>query len=97
MRDQLHVGQQWIVFSHMGNRAEWGADHRYDACEPTAAQAIMCNTTATPTTTTASIKCWTIQTTTLTLALITAGLNLVPATTAPSGTVVQIVALPPTQ
>jgi hypothetical protein len=34
MRDQLHVGQQWIVFSHMGNRAEWGADHRYDACEP---------------------------------------------------------------
>lgn len=64
---------------------------------PTASQAIMCNTTATPTTTAASIKCWTIQTTSLTLAIVTAGLNLVPATTATAGTVVQIIAIPPTQ
>lgn len=64
---------------------------------PTAAAAIMCNSTATPTTTGAAIKCWTIQSTTLTLAIVTAGLNLVPATTAAAGTVVQVIALPPTQ
>lgn len=46
---------------------------------------------------TVAIKCWTIQSTTLTLAIVTAGINLVPATTAPSGTVVQIIAIPPTQ
>lgn len=64
---------------------------------PTAAQAIMCNTTATPTATSVSIKCWTIQTTLLSLAIITAGLNLVPATTAPAGTNIQVIALQPSQ
>lgn len=64
---------------------------------PSAAQAIMCNTTATPTTTAAAIKCWIVQTTTLSLAIVTAGLSLAPATPAPAGTVVQIIALPPTQ
>lgn len=64
---------------------------------PSAVQAIMCNTTATPTTTGASIKCWITQTTALSLAIVTAGLSLSPAATAPAGTVVQIIALPPTQ
>lgn len=64
---------------------------------PTATQAYMCNTTSTPTTTTVAIKCWSLQTTTLSLAIVTAGLNLVPATTAPAGTVVQVIAIPPTQ
>ena len=64
---------------------------------PTAAQAIMCNTTATPTTTTVSIKCWVIQTTLLNLSIITAGLNLVPATTASAGTVIQVIALQTSQ
>lgn len=64
---------------------------------PPASQAIMCNTTATPTTTTAAIKCWTIQTTLLTLAIVTTGLTLAPAATAPAGTVVQVIAIPNTQ
>lgn len=64
---------------------------------PPASQAIMCNTTATPTTTAVSIKCWTIQTTLLSLAIVTTGLTLAPAATAPAGTVVQVIAIPNTQ
>ena len=64
---------------------------------PPASQAIMCNTTATPTTTAVAIKCWTIQTTLLSLAIVTTGLTLAPAATAPAGTVVQVIAIPPTQ
>jgi hypothetical protein len=60
-------------------------------------QPITCNLTAAPTASSASIKCWIIQTTTLSLAIVTTGLNLAPATTAPAGTVVQLIALPPTQ
>lgn len=62
-----------------------------------ATQPISCNTTASPTTTGAAIKCWTEQTTTLSLAIVTSGLTLAPAVTAPAGTVIQIVAIPPTQ
>lgn len=64
---------------------------------PSGSQAMICNTTATPTLTGASIKCWVMQTTTLTLGIVTAGLSLIPATTAPASTVVQIIAIPPTQ
>lgn len=62
-----------------------------------ATQPISCTTTATPTTTAVSIKCWIVQTTALSLAIVTTGLTLAPAITAPSGTVVQIIAIPPTQ
>lgn len=62
-----------------------------------AAQPMSCNTTALPTATAVSIKCWIVQNTLLSLAIVTAGINIVPAVTAPSGTVVQITAIPPTQ
>jgi hypothetical protein len=42
-------------------------------------------------------KCWILQTTTLSLAIVTAGLNLAPAMVAPNGTVVQVTGLPVTQ
>lgn len=64
---------------------------------PTASQAVMCNTTATPTTTSVAVKCWVVQTTTLSLAIVTTGLTLSPAQTAPAGTVVQATGIPPTQ
>lgn len=60
-------------------------------------QPVMCNALTTPTTTGYSIRCWIVQTTTLSLAIVTTGLNLAPATAAPDGTVVQIIAIPPTQ
>lgn len=64
---------------------------------PSASQPLVCNSTATPTTATVAIKCWIDQTTTLSLAIVTTGLNLTPATPAPAGTVVQILAIPATQ
>lgn len=61
------------------------------------AQPIVCNPTSMPTTTGVTFKCWIMQTTTLSLAIVTTGLVLAPATAAPTGTVVQVIALPPTQ
>lgn len=64
---------------------------------PAATLPIECNLTATPTTTTYAAKCWILQTTTLSLAIVTAGLNLAPAAVAPNGTVIQVTGLPVTQ
>lgn len=64
---------------------------------PSASQPVMCNVTATPTTTDVAIKCWIVQTTTLSLAIITTGLSLAPATPAPAGTAILLLAIPPTQ
>lgn len=70
---------------------------------PAGSQPYICNSTSTPTTTGAAIKCWMTQTNNL-AAVTVVGISvavgaqtIVPATTAPSGTVVQIIALPPTQ
>lgn len=52
-----------------------------------------CNLTATPTTTSASIKCWTAQSVTVSVL----GAVVSPFTTAASGVTVQITAIPPTQ
>lgn len=63
----------------------------------TGSQPISCNLTAVPTATSASIRCWTSQTTSLTLPIVTAGLTLAPNVAAAPGTVVQVTALPATQ
>lgn len=60
------------------------------------AQPITCGPSAAATATTASIRCYITQNTVLTLALVTTGLSLIPATAAPTGTVVQITLLPKT-
>lgn len=62
-----------------------------------ATQPMSCNPTASPTTTSVSIKCWTLQTTTLSLAIVTTGLNLAPASTSAAGVVVQAIAIPLSQ
>lgn len=59
--------------------------------------AVACQLTALPTTTTFAGQCWTSQTTTLNLSIITAGLNLNPFAAAASGIPVQVIAIPPTQ
>lgn len=62
-----------------------------------ATQPMSCNPTVAPTTTSVSIKCWTLQTTTLSLAIVTTGLNLAPASTSAAGTIVQAIAIPLSQ
>ncbi len=58
---------------------------------------IDCQLTAMPTITTFQGRCYSAQTTTLNLGIVTAGLSLNPVTTTPAGVSVQVIALPPTQ
>lgn len=65
---------------------------------PIAANAsIDCQLTSAPTSTTFAGRCWTAQTTSLNLTLITAGLTLNPMTNTAAGVQVQVIAIPPTQ
>lgn len=69
----------------------------YAPINTTAVAPVVCNLTAVPTTTTVSLKCWTSQTTLLSLSIVTTGLTLNPFAQAVAGTQIQIIALPPTQ
>lgn len=65
---------------------------------PIAANAsIDCQLTAAPTTTGFQGRCWTAQTTTLNLSIITAGLTLNPMVNTAAGISVQVLAIPSTQ
>jgi hypothetical protein len=58
---------------------------------------VMCNVTGTPTITSVSIKCWAQQTISLNLSTITAGINIIPFTSATDGVVIMATGLPKTQ
>lgn len=62
-----------------------------------ASTSIDCQLTSLPTTTTFAGRCYSAQTTTLNLSIVTVGLSLNPVTTTPAGVSVQVIALPPTQ
>lgn len=82
-----------------------GADYAFPAgtnvvvtymVENTGTQPVICNLTAAPTITGYSIRCWQTQTTTLSLAIVTAGLTPPVTSAAAAGTVVNLTGLPAT-
>lgn len=62
-----------------------------------ASTSIDCQLTAAPTVNGFAGRCWSAQTTTLNLSIITAGLNLNPVASTASGVQIHVVALPPSQ
>lgn len=59
--------------------------------------AVTCELTAMPTTTAFAGRCWTSQSTLLSLSIVTAGLTVAPNAASAAGISVQVLAIPPTQ
>ena len=64
--------------------------------ENAASQPIICNLASVPTVDGYSIRCWQMQSTTLTIAIVTAGITPPLTSAAPAGTVVDLTGLPAT-